>query len=56
LRFTLVLQQQVKDVREQITANERALGEVTNTAATLKAHQATVMDKIQRVETQVRSH
>lgn len=45
---------QVKDVREKITSNDRALAEVTNTAATLKAHHATVMDKFQRLEAQVK--
>ncbi|KAJ9525155.1 hypothetical protein QJQ45_020681 [Haematococcus lacustris] len=44
--------QQVKDIKEGITANERVLAEASATGASLKQHQATVMDKIQRVEAQ----
>ncbi|GFH20209.1 putative kinetochore protein NUF2 [Haematococcus lacustris] len=42
----------VKDIKEGITANERVLAEASATGASLKQHQATVMDKIQRVEAQ----
>lgn len=40
-------------MRENIATNERHLAEISNTGATLKRHQATVMDKFQRLEHQV---
>lgn len=46
---------QVKDLKEEIATSERSLAEITNTGATLKRHQATVQDKFQRLEHQVRT-
>lgn len=44
---------QVKDAKESISINERALAELVNTGATLRQHQATLQDKFQRQEAQV---
>jgi len=43
----------VKDLKQSIAINERALVEVSNTGATLKRQQGSVMDKFQRLEHQV---
>eukprot|EP00983_Pelagomonas_calceolata_P131544 1161785-Pelagomonas_calceolata.AAC.11 len=45
---------QVKDLKESIAINERALADVSNTGATFKRQQASVMEKFQRLEHQVR--
>lgn len=42
-------------MRESIASNERALTDATNMRSTLERHQATVLDKFQRLETQVRA-
>lgn len=39
-------------MRENIATNDRALAEISNTNATLKRHQATLMDKFNRLEAQ----
>ncbi|KAF5831088.1 hypothetical protein DUNSADRAFT_13619, partial [Dunaliella salina] len=43
---------QVKDLKESIAINERALADVSNTGATFKRQQASVMEKFQRIEHQ----
>jgi hypothetical protein len=43
-------------MKEGIAGQERALSELTNTNATLKRHQVTVMDKFQRLQAQVRTY
>ena len=43
----------MKDLKESIAVHERVVTEVSNTGATYKRQQASVMDKFQRLEHQV---
>jgi hypothetical protein len=54
-RLAYFLCYQVKDGRQAISTNERTLAEISSTGATLKRHMATLEDKFQRLEHQVRA-
>jgi hypothetical protein len=44
---------QVKDMKESIGTQERALSELTNTCTAFKRHQVTVIEKFERLDKQV---